>query len=311
MRCLYYRAGECLSGGFCKASWVAEVFHIDVRNVKAARKFLAETLGLLECQEMPQSLLNRFGSKVFINLSWNGSAVDKSIHESSELPPPTAQIDTGLPPLEEHRKPFQDLKHQKPSADERPTGVLETPKSGTPTLKHIVPEDLRDTARLLVLFEEAQGKGIMGGSESERLAFVATAERARLTAITNAPGLFAELVRRRLWHFSTQDDEDRAHKRLREHFHGGRGEGTPQGRSSPPPALSKDALFVADVSARLRRSGVLEDAFSVVSRELADWSKERWERAQAELAAARKRREGERGFHRASDFSLLETLKVR
>ena len=74
-----------------------------------------------------------------------------------------------------------------------------------------MPEDLRDTARLLVLFEEAQGKGIIGGSESERLAFVATAERARLTAITNAPGLFAELVRRRLWHFITQDDEDRAH----------------------------------------------------------------------------------------------------
>ena len=57
--------------------------------------------------------------------------------------------------------------------------------------------------------------------------------------------------------------------------------------------------------------GVLEDAFSVVSRELPEWTRERWESAQAELSAARKRREGERGFHRASDFSLLETLQVR
>ena len=26
IRCLYYKAGECVSGGFCKASWVPEVF---------------------------------------------------------------------------------------------------------------------------------------------------------------------------------------------------------------------------------------------------------------------------------------------
>ena len=93
IRCLYYRAGECRSGGFCKASWVAEVFHIDVRNVKAARKFLAGTLGLLEFVQTPQSLLNRFGQKAFVNLSWNGSAVDKSSLEPSESPPPLAQID--------------------------------------------------------------------------------------------------------------------------------------------------------------------------------------------------------------------------
>ena len=152
MRCLYYRAGECVSGGFCKASWVAEVFHIDVRNVKAARKFLAETLGFLECMQMPQSLLNRFGCKVFINLSWNGSAVDKSPHEPSELPPPQAQIDTGLPPLEEHKKPFQELKHQKPSTDGKPTGVLETRRqrnTDTHTYRAGGLERHRTTARAL------------------------------------------------------------------------------------------------------------------------------------------------------------------
>jgi hypothetical protein len=311
IRCLYYRKGECISGGLCKASWVAEVFQIDVRNVKAARKFLAGTLGLLECKETPQSLLNRFGCKVYINLSWNGSAVDKSPHEPSELPPPQAQIDTGLPPLREHRKPFQELKHQKPSEDEIQTGVLETPKIEQPTLKHIVPEDLRDTTRLLALFGEAQAKGIIGGSESERLVFVATAERARLTAVTNAPGLFAELVRRRLWHFITQDDEDRAQKRLREHFYGGKGEGRPQALSSPRSSLSKDALFVEDVSAKLRQRGFLRDVFLVVSRELPEWTRERWENAQEELSTARERQEGEREFYRASDFSVLETLQVR
>jgi hypothetical protein len=311
LRCLYYQVGECVSGGFCKASWIAEVFSVDLRNVKASRKFLAEELGLLEFVPTPQSLLNRFGQKVLINLFWNGSTVDKSIHESSELPPPEAQIGTGLPPREEHKKLLREYKYQKPVRGGQSSGVLETTKTEKPSLKHIVPEDLTDTARLLALFEEAQGKSIIGGSESERLTFVATAERARLRAITNAPGLFAELVRQRLWHFITQDDEDRAHTRLQAHFYGSRGEGRPQALSSPPPSLSKDALFVSDVCARLQRSGVLEDAFSVVSRELPEWTKERWESAQEELSHVRKRREGEQGLHRIGDFSLRETAKVR
>lgn len=311
IRCLYYRDGQCRSGGFCKASWVAEVFHIDVRNVKAARKFLAETLGLLECMQTPQSLLNRFGCKVLINLSWNGSAVDKSPHEPSELPPPEAYMATSLPPLEEHTKPLQELKHQKPAGGGTSSGVFDTTTEGPPSLRHIVPADLRDTSRLLLLFDEAHERGIIGGSESERLTFIGTAERARLTAITNPPGLFAELVRRRLWHFVTQDDEDRAHTRLREHFYGGRKAPGEHGRQRPASQLSKDALFVADVSARLRRHGVLGDVFAAVSAELPEWTKARWEQARTELAAAQARRAGERGPHRLDECSQLDTLQVR
>lgn len=48
----------------------------------------------------------------------------------------------------------------------------------------------------------------------------------------------------------------------------------------------------------------------MVSRELPEWTQERWENAQEELSTARKRQEGERGFHWASDFSVLETLQV-
>ena len=100
-------------------------------------------------------------------------------------------------------------------------------------------------------------------------------------------------------------------KRLREHFYGRRGEGRPDVLSSPPPSLSKDALFVSDISAKLRQRGFLGNVFSVVSRELPEWTQERWENAQEELSTARKKREGERGVHRTGDFSLLETLQVR
>jgi hypothetical protein len=311
MRCLYYRAGECLSGGFCKASWIAEVFRIDLRNVKASRKFLTETLGLLECVPLPQSLQNRYGQKVIINLSWHGAAVDKSHHERSELPPLKAQTDTGLPPLEEHTKPLREAKHQKPAPGGQDSGVLEGKGEETPTLRHIVPDDLTDTARLLILFEEAQAQGLIGGSESERLTFVAIAERARLRAIRNAPGLFAELVRRRLWHFVTQDDEDQAQTRLREHFYGGREEGRALIMKRPSEALSKDALFVTDVSARLRRHGFSGDVFAAVSRELPDWTRERWEHAVEELSAVQTREKPHGALHGIGNFSLLETLKVR
>jgi len=258
--------------------------------VKASRKFLTETLHLLECVPLPQSLQNRYGQKVIINLSWHGAAVDKSHHERSELPPPPPQTDTGLPPLKEHIEPLWELKHQKPASCGKCTRVLEGRGEETPTLRHIVPDDLTDTARLLMLFEEAQAKGLIGGSESERLTFVAIAERARLRAIRNAPGLFAELVRRRLWHFVTQDDEDRAHERLREYFYGRREEGRALILKRPSEALSKDALFAADVSARLRRHGFSGDVFAVVSRELPDWTRERWERAIAEVEHAKNKR---------------------
>jgi len=290
IRCLYYRAGECVSGGFCKASWVAEVFTIDIRNVKASRKFLADTLGLLEYVRIPQSLQNRYGQKVIINLSWHGAAVDKSNHDRSELPLPEAQTDTSLPPPEEHKKPLREYKHQKPATGGKFAGVLEAKREEKPTLRHIMPDDLTDTTRLLILFDEAQAQGLIGGSESERLTFVATAERARLRAITNAPGLFAELVRRRLWHFVTQDDEDQAQTRLRKHFYGGREEGKALIMKRPSEVLSKDALFVADVSARLQRHGFSGDMFAAVNRELPDWTRERWERAMTELEHAKKQR---------------------
>jgi hypothetical protein len=300
IRCLYYRAGECVSGGFCKASWVAEVFTIDIRNVKASRKFLADTLGLLEYVRIPQSLQNRYGQKVIIHLSWHGAAVDKSNHDRSELPPPEAQTDTGLPPLEEHKKPLREYKHQKPATGGTFAGGLEAKREEKPTLRHIVPDDLTDTARLLILFDEAQAQGLIGGNESERLTFVATAE---LRAITNAPGLFAELERRRLWHFVTQDDEDQAHQRLRAHFYEGREDGRPPARRRPEGALSQDALFVADISARLRQTGFTGEVFAAVSQELPEWTRERWEKAVHELSAARTRAKDHGALRRIDDFS--------
>ena len=284
MRCLYYQGKECVSGGFCKASWIRDVFSVDLRNVKLARKFLGHELSLLEFHPVPQSLLNRYGQKVYINLSWD-YAVDKSPPAESESPPPVDDFHTETPPPRQHKKlSLQENKHQKPGRTGKEPGVLE-PREEKPRLSHITAIDLRETDRLLELFDQATAKGLFSGSESERLLFIAAAERARLYGSKNPPGFFSQLIRRRLFHFVSSEDEERARRRLNDYCYGG---GQPLIIPKKPPRSgpSKDALFVVDVQRRLSRAGFSGDVFALVSRELPDWTQERWEKAVQELQEA-------------------------
>ena len=57
--------------------------------------------------------------------------------------------------------------------------------------------------------------------------------------------------------------------------------------------------------------GVLGDVFAVVSAELPEWTRARWEQASAELAAAHARRAEEREPHRLDECSPLDTLQGR
>src|SRR5215471_4882454 len=68
IRCLYYRQQRCCSGGWCKASWIAEVFGVDLRSVKAARKDLI-AMGWLRTFHPSQRLCNRWGTYTLISLS--------------------------------------------------------------------------------------------------------------------------------------------------------------------------------------------------------------------------------------------------
>src|SRR5215471_4283619 len=119
IRCLYYRDQRCLSGGWCKASWIAEVFRMDLRNIKAARKHLV-TIGWLRLCDTPQALCNRWGTYALINLSWTRTTSERAAEanletSSSGSPPPPAFCTTELPPLpKEHTQPLQEVQHQQP-----------------------------------------------------------------------------------------------------------------------------------------------------------------------------------------------------
>jgi hypothetical protein len=315
IRCLYYRDQHCLSGGWCKASWIAEVFRMDLRSIKAARKHLV-TIGWLRRCDTPQTLCNRWGTYVLISLSWTRTARERAVEatletSSSGSPPPPEFFTTELPPLlKEDIQPLQELQHQEPArqADSTtPSQPLEHtapassgPSSGVqkqdqehrkqttirpPTLHHIVPEDLQDTARLLTLLEQTQTQGLIGKSDSDRLTFVALAEHAKMVGSTNPCGLFAALVRRQQWHFVTDSDEDVAQARLKAYLYGRAARAAPPPTAAPPD-LSPDAAIVRYVRTQLAHADWHGDAFGLVSRADPTWTRERWDRAAAELAQA-------------------------
>src|SRR5499426_861445 len=180
IRCLYYREHRCVSGGWCKASWIAKVFRMDLRNIKAARTHLV-AIGWLQMLPLPQRLCNRWGSYSRISLSWTRAPMAPAPQDSGHLaspgsPPPLDFSTTELPLPCIHQQPFQEFKQQQPAppadsappAPSRPSPVPTTsvttggpsqgkasPRTTTtpaPPLPHIVLNDLQDTARLLVLF---------------------------------------------------------------------------------------------------------------------------------------------------------------
>jgi len=214
---MYYRGGRCKAVGSCKASWIASTFSVDERNVKGARKHLVE-LGWLIPSESPQWHKNRWGKRVEINLAWAG----KPQLSTSKTPPLPGISTSRTPPPESNRELLSEYKNQNPALGE-PAGVCFEEGKGArnaPTLSHVLPEDLKDTGRLFELFRQATVRSLIGSSDNDRLQFVSAAVHASVIGSRNPCGLFASLVRRRLWHFATQADEDVAQQRIRQHLHG-------------------------------------------------------------------------------------------
>ena len=110
-----------------------------------------------------------------------------------------------------------------------------------PTLNDVRVEDLKDTGRLLRLHAQAVARGLVGSSEADRLRFVGAAEHALALGTGNPPGLFMYLVRGRLWRYVTQEDEDRAHARLKREL---RGEPPPRSGVGPGGVVGRSGALV-------------------------------------------------------------------
>jgi hypothetical protein len=162
------------------------------------------------------------------------------------------------------------------------------PPPGKPELRHVVPEDLTDTGRLLELFAQAVAAGLVPASEWGRLRFVAAAEHARAIGTANPCGLFVRLVRGGLLHFATEDDTTAASVCIRRHLYGTvadhHGSG-PISAMGAMPALSEDARLVQAVRAAAARVGYRGDPYPLLKRQKPEWTRERWDRALEELDA--------------------------
>jgi hypothetical protein len=319
IRCLFYRRGEgCSSSGSAKASWIAEAFGLTERSVYDARQYLVTELGWLIPQECSQHTLNRDGLWVTIDLAWGPERADESeLQPKEERPRPVLPANgfsgprADLParfsgPIEDKTPPpGEELKDQKP-AGRGPTGFSipdgkktpektpENASSKTPTLRDITRDDLKETGRLVTLFDQAVKAGLVSASEADRLKFMSAAVHAQAVG-SEPPRLFAWLVRERRWNYITQADEDEAHSRLKRWLNPPVESKASQGlealdRPMPRPpkrVLSKDALLVEHLTNELRRRGINRDAFLVVRPHLpADWTRERWDRATLELAGS-------------------------
>lgn len=211
LRCLYYKGGLCLPEGTCKASWVADVFGVDVRNVKSARKELL-AIGWLLPIATKQVHLNRFGARFRVNLEWP-SRNDISPLPKRSLPPP--KTTTGSPPPYKNKK--LSTRSEKPETRRSgPAGVFQKPGAEKAKLRNVRMEDLDSAPKLCELFTQAVEEGLVRRSDMDRLNFFAAAEHARAVGTRNPCGLFVAIVRRGLWRYITLSDEDAARRKMRD-----------------------------------------------------------------------------------------------
>jgi hypothetical protein len=298
LRCLSRRKSGFDGRGRVKASWIARVFAVDLRRVKAARRELV-ALGWIIPELSKQAAENRWGRAYRIDLAW-----DRVEAGGRCLPPPSAIETPAIATPSVDQEPLRErIQNQQPAGE--PTGFSisrqgkEDKPLAAPTLADVRLDDLRNTSRLLELHGQAVAKGLVGESEADRLRFVTAAEHALAVAKHNPPGLFAWLVRGGCWRYITQDDEDRARQRLKWHDHGPpRSSVQPapfQSASFSPPAsfpsprpiepggLSDDARIVREVRSAMIRAGLFRDPWPAFSVRNPGWDRGRWDAAMVEL----------------------------
>ena len=270
----------------------------------------------------PSGDISRFGELVAINPEWHRlAALPDALAGKRENPQDpraggsaTGANSAGLlsypsPPMGESEN--QDERESRPAgrAEKPGPGLFQSQNSGTekagtakaspenppPRLSNIRPErDFPDTGRCLELFRQAVKCGLMpNASEHARLLWMAAIERARTVEAKNPAGVFLVLVKKRLWQNLSEGQFDAANARLKQHLFGLPANRPPllvpllgpQPLAEPArPPLSKDALLVRTVRAKLESQGQGQGRLLFHAlRTHAGFSRERFEAALAEL----------------------------
>jgi len=185
----------------------------------------------------------------------------------------------------------------------RPTPKAKPP---APTLRHLIIEDLQDTDRLLALYTQASGQGLIGTHDHDRREFFALAAHA-LRVGQDPCALFVKLVHDVPMRIAVSDgDEDAARARLLAYDR----PPAPAIAGPPAPVLSDDARFV-DIAIRvLEQDGWRDDPFSAVKTQYPEWTRARWDTACSELAQAQHRWQQVNALRRLTEVSIMEDWRV-
>lgn len=247
-RCVYYRAGEPVSWGRMKSSWVSDTFDISLRAVKSAMAHLQEISWVIKAPSRAFATKKHGGAYV-VNLAWSrpNSYADTPTTSASNASEIAPHSDNEIAPrIEPESSSYgRDLKTSNP---ERTTGFSKTEgEKKDPTWKHVERVDLSDSSRLLALFESARRAGVVNGSEHERFCFFAAAEHALVDG-RNPCALFVSNVKLKRWHHS-QGDEDAARQRLTRVLFGSRDEARSFVKKAVPKVreLTRDQVIARNV----------------------------------------------------------------
>ena len=212
------RDGEISGRGTAKASWIAETWGISLRAVRLARAELIALGFISRDGGSTQWKLNRHGSYFSLNMTFSGEPVEvasaprcvaprlRSARPAVETCPPFA------PPYKYKKTPY-GLKNQKTLLSDN-SGSWKKTDRNEPKLSDIQVGDLRSVSRMTLLHGQAVSSGLARKGEAGRIEFLAAAVHAIAVGRRNPAGLFATIVRKGLWKFITQADEDRASRAL-------------------------------------------------------------------------------------------------
>ncbi len=229
MRCLFIKKGEIKAVGFVKPSLITKLTGLGESAIRAARSWL-KGIGFLADHEADQWAINKFGGcfsvsftpKLEPELEANDPPLELSKYVKSGPP-------QGLTPIYVNN----DLNNQYVP----PMGVNATLESGVckqtiqkPTIKDVRPEDLKEMPRLEALYRQAVERNWLQDCEASIRNFVGAATRS-VAVEGNPVKVFVGLVKKGLWGYITQAQEDTSLKALNRY------------RAQNPEAFTKQSTF--------------------------------------------------------------------
>ncbi len=209
LRCVFHHRGSGWNSvGSCSIRFVAELFGVDARSVKRARRRLVDE-GWLKPESADHWHVQAQGARVKVNLSWFPGPQEPllDVNAAGMSPRPPGFACPLSPPGSKRTLPLVLQNHT--PAFPRGVGVwTDGPAEDPPRLADVRLCDLVEADRLQLLCQEACARGWIRSSEHDTLRVFSAAAHARRVGRTNPCGLFVVVLRRGLWMYLSNDDDD-------------------------------------------------------------------------------------------------------